>query len=170
MGLATTLYVGTDISEAMNRTRFYGPGGEEVGRGFESANDLPGTEGLALEAINRANRIGAGQLMWGLEATNLFWWHLGCFLTTNPGLLSRGLRLYTFNPRVVSKFKESYPDLGKGDWVDAMVIADRLRFGRLPRSATWTSATSLFNGSPGTASTWWIKWFGKSRSLWATST
>jgi hypothetical protein len=33
---------------------------------------------------------------------------------------------------VVAKFRESYPDLGKDDWGDAMVIADRLRFGRLP--------------------------------------
>jgi hypothetical protein len=32
----------------------------------------------------------------------------------------------------VKKFKESYPDIGKDDWTDAMVIADRLRFGRLP--------------------------------------
>jgi hypothetical protein len=33
----------------------------------------------------------------------------------------------------VGKFRASYPDLGKSDWVDAgVVIADRLRFGRLP--------------------------------------
>lgn len=32
----------------------------------------------------------------------------------------------------MAKFRESYPDIGKGDWTDAMVIADRLRFGRLP--------------------------------------
>lgn len=32
----------------------------------------------------------------------------------------------------MKKFKESYPDIGKDDWTDAMVIADRLRFGRLP--------------------------------------
>ena len=42
------------------------------------------------------------------------------------------MKLYSFNPRVVTKFRESYPDLGKDDWTDAMVIADRLRFGRLP--------------------------------------
>lgn len=32
----------------------------------------------------------------------------------------------------MAKFKESYADLGRGDWVDAMVIADRLRF-RVPQ-------------------------------------
>jgi hypothetical protein len=32
----------------------------------------------------------------------------------------------------VAVFRKAHPDLGKGDWSDAMVIAGRLRFGRLP--------------------------------------
>jgi transposase len=127
-----TLYVGTDISEKMNRSRFYDAAGEEVGRRVESANDLPGSESLVHEALRRAAKIGAQEILWGLEATNLFWWHLACFLTTHPDLLAGRLKCYTFNPRQVAKFRESYPDIGKGDWTDAMVIADRLRFGRLP--------------------------------------
>ena len=31
------------------------------------------------------------------------------------------------------KFKEAYPDLPKNDWVDAFVIADHLRFGRIAK-------------------------------------
>jgi transposase len=130
--LSTTLYVGTDISERVNRTRFYDEGGKEIGGRMESQNDLPGSRDLAAESVARAHRIGAKQILWGLEATNLFWWHLATFLTTHPELLAHGLRCYTFNPRQVKKFKESYPDIGKDDWTDAMVIADRLRFGRLP--------------------------------------
>jgi hypothetical protein len=132
MPLSTTLYVGTDVSQAVNRTRFFDSEGNEVGRGFESANDLPGSKALVAEAIRRADVIGAGELRWAVEATNLFWWHLATYLTTSPELIGRGLKLFSFNPRVVAKFREAYPDLGKGDWSDAMVIADRLRFGRLP--------------------------------------
>src|SRR5215216_7794420 len=132
MPLSTTLYVGTDISERVNRTRFYDEGGKEIGGRMESQNVLPGSRDLAGESVARAHRIGAKQILWGLEATNLFWWHLAPFLTTHPELLAHGLRCYTFNPRQVKKFKESYPDIGKDDWTDAMVIADRLRFGRLP--------------------------------------
>lgn len=132
MLLASTLYVGTDISEKANRTRFYDGSGAEIGARVESANDLPGAHELAGKALSRAEQIGAVEILWGLEATNLFWWHLASFLTTNPQLLAGGLRCYTFNPRQVKKFKESYPDIGKDDWTDAMVIADRLRFGRLP--------------------------------------
>jgi transposase len=128
----TALYVGTDISEKVNRTRFYDEGGKEIGTRLESVNDLPGSSELAKQALRRAALSGAAEILWGLEATNLFWWHLATFLTTNPELLACGLKCYTFNPRQVSKFKESYPDIGKDDWTDAMVIADRLRFGRLP--------------------------------------
>ena len=95
MPLGPTLYVGTDISEAVNRTRFLDPGETEVGRGFSSANDLPGS-------------------------------------ATHPELLAAGLKVWVFNPRQVASLKDAYGDLGKGDWVDALVIADRLRFGRLP--------------------------------------
>ncbi|MBI2236976.1 MAG: IS110 family transposase, partial [Actinobacteria bacterium] len=132
MPLGPTLFVGTDISEAMNRTRFLDPGETEVGRGFSSANDLPGSEELAQEALRRARQIGAREIRWGLEATNLFWWHLATYLTTHPDLVAGGLKVWVFNPRQVAGFKEAYGDLGKGDWVDALVIADRLRFGRLP--------------------------------------
>jgi len=130
--LGPTLYVGTDISEAINRTRFLDSSGTEVGRGFTSANDLPGTEQLAEEALRRARATGAGEIRWGLEATNLFWWHLATYLTTCPDLLAAGLKAWVFNPRQVSSFKDAYGDVGKGDWMDALVIADRLRFGRLP--------------------------------------
>ena len=37
------------------------------------------------------------------------------------------------NPKQVSKFKETYPGLPKNDPVDAFVIADHLRFGRMNR-------------------------------------
>lgn len=132
MLLANTLYVGTDISEKANRSRFYDASGDEIGGRVETANDLPGTKDLAGKALSRAEQINATEILWGLEATNLFWWHLASFLTTHPQLLASGLKCYTFNPRLVKKFKESYPDIGKDDWTDAMVIADRLRFGRLP--------------------------------------
>jgi len=130
--LSTILFVGTDVSQAINRTRFFDGAGNEVGRRYESSNDLPGSGALVAEALDRADTIGADGIRWGLEATNLFWWHLAVFLTTSPELAAHGLELYSFNPRVVAKFRESYPDLGKDDWADAMVIADRLRFGRLP--------------------------------------
>lgn len=116
----------------MNRTRFLGPGGTEVGGGFTSANDPPGSEGLAEEALRRARGIGATGIRWGLEATDPFRWHLATYLTTHPDLVAAGLEPWVFDPRQVASFKDAYGDPGKGDRVDALVIADRLRSGRLP--------------------------------------
>ena len=41
--------------------------------------------------------------------------------------------IHVLNQKQVHKFKEAYPDLPKNDWVDAFVIADHLRFGRIAR-------------------------------------
>jgi len=40
--------------------------------------------------------------------------------------------IYQLNPKLVRNFKRVYPDKEKTDTVDAYVITDRLRFGRLP--------------------------------------
>ena len=42
-------------------------------------------------------------------------------------------RSMSSSPKQVRKFKEAYPDLPKNDWVDAFVIADHLRFGRIAK-------------------------------------
>ena len=43
-----------------------------------------------------------------------------------------GAKVYIINPKLIKKFKEAYTDLDKTDNIDAWVIADRLRFGRIP--------------------------------------
>ena len=42
-------------------------------------------------------------------------------------------KIHVLNPKQVRKFKDAYPDLPKNDFVDAFVIADHLRFGRIAR-------------------------------------
>lgn len=44
-------------------------------------------------------------------------------------------KVFTINPKLIKKFKESYEDLDKTDQIDVWIIADRLRFGRLRLSA-----------------------------------
>lgn len=40
----------------------------------------------------------------------------------------------TINAKLINKFKEAYVDLNKTDDIDPWIIADRLRFGRLPKT------------------------------------
>ncbi|MHA7584825.1 IS110 family RNA-guided transposase, partial [Paenibacillus vandeheii] len=46
-------------------------------------------------------------------------------------LKQRKTKVFTINPKLINKFKAAYADLDKTDRIDAWIIADRLRFGRL---------------------------------------
>ena len=73
--------------------------------------------------------------MVGMEATSLFWWHLHQFLSSHKKLNEElDVSVYTLNPKLIKKFRDLHSDLDKTDPIDAMVIADRLRFGKLPIS------------------------------------
>lgn len=67
-----------------------------------------------------------------MEATSMYWWHLSAYIATETSLSHLRPKVYSFNPKIVKGFKKSYPSLPKTDRIDAWVIADRLRFGRLP--------------------------------------
>ena len=71
--------------------------------------------------------------MIGLEATSIYGDSL-VYALREDGRLGRFQRkIHVLNPKQVKKFKEAYPDLPKNDFVDAFVIADHLRFGRIAR-------------------------------------
>ena len=67
----------------------------------------------------------------GLEATSVYGDNLVYFLKEDTTLASFDRKIHVLNPKQVNKFKESYNDLPKNDYVDAFVIADCLRFGRI---------------------------------------
>jgi len=68
----------------------------------------------------------------GLEFTSVYSWHPAMFLHEDRALQERGTKVFTINPKLISKFREAYSDLDKTDYVDAWMIADRLRFERPP--------------------------------------
>ena len=67
----------------------------------------------------------------GMESTSIYGNHLVHSLWEDGTLGRCQRKIHVLNPKQVSKFKEAYPDLPKNDWVDAFVIADCLRFGRI---------------------------------------
>jgi len=126
-----TLFVGIDVSKQTNEVLAMNQAGERVDS-FRSGNDLPGADSLCQRL---AKLMAAGhfdRLVIGVEATGIYAWHLTQYLRQAPVLQPFQPIVYTFNPKVVRGFKKAYPELPKTDQVDAWVIADRLRFGRLP--------------------------------------
>ena len=130
--MAGTLFVGVDVSGASNVVCAMTQEGTQRLR-CTVVNDRPGAEGLVQRVIRVLTSLNLDQVVFGLEATGLLAWHLRRYLVEDPSLKPYQPTIHMLNPKVVAGFKEAYTSLPKTDAVDAWVIADRLRFGRLPR-------------------------------------
>ena len=129
-----SLFVGIDVSSKDFKVKVMNDQGDEVTKRFQASNDRLGVESLSTYLVNACKANSQVRLVIGMEATSVYIWHIQMFLAEEPNLAPFNPQIYSFNPKIVSKFKESYLDLPKNDWVDAWVIADRLRFGRLPEN------------------------------------
>ncbi|EOC99694.1 hypothetical protein L21TH_2274 [Caldisalinibacter kiritimatiensis] len=69
-----------------------------------------------------------------MESTSVYSWHPAIFFNEDEALKEFNTKVYTINPKLIKKFKDAYVVLDKTDDIDAFIIADRLRFGRLPLS------------------------------------
>lgn len=125
-----TLNVGIDVSSQEHAVRLLDEAGDPQGGEFAVANNLSGAKAL-LEHLDQV----AGdydQVLVGLEATGIYWWHLYRFLQQKAQEASPPRRVVVFNPKVIHGFREVYTAMDKTDPQDAFLIAERLRFGRLP--------------------------------------
>jgi len=127
-----SLLLGIDVAMAENACCPLLEDGTEARRRFTLPNNLPGAEQLVKEILMLIERYGLNRLLVGLEATNLYWWHLACFLISCPELAPFQPRVYAFNPRLIRAFKKALTDSGKSDIADAYAVTERLRFGQLP--------------------------------------
>src|SRR5699024_12130847 len=82
--------------------------------------------------INSTKGQSIGILRIGLESTCVYSFHPSMFLDNDDSLQALGAKVYVMNPKQIANFKKSYNDMDKTDEIDAFVIADYLRFGRMP--------------------------------------
>src|SRR5699024_10722915 len=74
------------------------------------------------------------ELRIGLESTSVYSFHPSMFLHNDKFIQTLGGQVFVMNPKQIANFKKSYSDMDKTDEIDAFVIADYMRFGRLPMS------------------------------------
>jgi transposase len=130
------LIVGIDIGSVNFFACFMDSDGELLTKkSVEFANDYNGASQLVHQSIQLFKEHQLNSISFGMEATSNYNWHLQTFLCTNTELSNYNVAVYCINPRLTKGFKNAYPDLQHNDKVDAFVIADRLRFGRLPVEA-----------------------------------
>ena len=124
------LFVGIDVSSEELEACFMNPEGDTL-ETLKVENNLHGASHLRDRIVAVADKLSSSEIHIGLEATSVYSWHPAMYLHEQEPLQKRNAKVFTINPKLINKFREAYPDLDKTDQIDAWIIADRLRFGRL---------------------------------------
>lgn len=124
------LYVGIDVSSKNNVTYLMKPDGSKHSS-FSVQNNIGGAKILSEKIVSAMNSLALTDVVIGMEATSIYGDHLVHSLREDGNLGMFQRKIHVLNPKQVKKFKDAYPDLPKNDFVDAFIIADHLRFGRI---------------------------------------
>lgn len=124
------LYVGIDVSSKDNVVYLMKPDGTKI-KNFSVPNSKDGSKRLVKEVLSALTSFSLTDVIFGLEATSVYGDNLVYFLREDGSLTPYNRKIHVLNPKQVNKFKESYNDLPKNDYVDSFIIADCLRFGRI---------------------------------------
>lgn len=127
-----SLFTGIDISSKTNVAYLMRPDGSKYSS-FAVQNNQGGAKILSERIVSALNALQLDAVVIGMEATSIYGNNLVYALRQDGSLGRFQRKIHVLNPKQVKKFKESYPELPKNDWVDAFVIADHLRFGRIAR-------------------------------------
>jgi len=126
------LYVGIDVDLRKNTVHCMAPSGDTLKK-FKVPNNFDGALALVDNIVELSARHSLQEVILGLEATSNYGYHLAALFKDSEKLASFSPKIHVLNAKAVHNFKKSYSDLPKNDDVDAWVIADKLRFGRLPQ-------------------------------------
>ncbi|HWR42072.1 IS110 family transposase [Sporomusa sp.] len=140
--LLSTLFVGIDVSSRENVVCAIDYEAQKLLR-FSVPNNHPGAVEMAekLHAFLYENR-DINKLMVALESTSFYGIHIANYLSSCELLMPFYTHVYCLNPKMIANYKKSYIDLGKNDAVDAFVIADFARVGRIT-TAPWRGSQFL---------------------------
>lgn len=125
-----TLFVGIDVSSKTNVC---------VGLNFDSEellhlkidNNYNGACILKNELVHLIDKYNFETTLIALESTSFYGLHVANYLSDNPDLQKRNAYVFCLNPKMISNYKKSFIGLDKTDPIDAFVIADFARVGRI---------------------------------------
>ena len=124
------LYVGIDIGSRNNVAYLMLPNGDMHSR-FPIENTLGGYRSVAKKVVAALESQAIDAVQIGMEATSVYGEHFVHAFREDDSLDRFERKIHVLNPKQVRKFKEFYNDLPKNDYIDAFIIADCLRFGRI---------------------------------------
>ena len=124
------LYVGIDVSSKSNVVYLMLHDGEKHSN-FSVPNSQDGSTQMVKRILSVLTSHSLDTVIIGLEATSVYGDNLVYFLREDAILAPYNRKIHVLNPKQVKKFKDSYNDLPKNDYIDSFIIADCLRFGRI---------------------------------------
>lgn len=125
------LYLGHDLGVDRVATAAVLDTGLEVCKRFSAPHTPAGFQDLFRRVAELVRRHKVTELAVGMESTGVLAWHLCEAYRSCEQLAGVPLKLYLMNPRIVSAFKATFGEKPKDDYLDAYVIAERVRFGQL---------------------------------------
>ena len=124
------LFVGIDAGSRDNAVYIMLPDGSKHSS-FMAQNNLGGARTISKNVVSALTEKKLSIVTIGIEATSVYGDNLMCFLREDGALARFERKLHVLNPKQAKKFKDVHPDLPKNGPIDAFVIADNLRFGRI---------------------------------------
>ena len=126
------LFVGIDIGSKDNACYLMRADGSK-----HSSFSVPNNRDGAKLIVDRVTSVLLAQnipsVVIGMEATSVYGDNLMYYLRESGSLGRFERHLHMLNPKQVKKFKDTYLDMPKNDYIDSFVIADTLRFGRITK-------------------------------------
>ena len=91
--ICMTLFVGIDVSAKDFKVRVLNSTGEEPAKRFKAENNLPGSQSLIAYLLPICRQHHVSRLVFGLESTSIYSWHLQMFLAEQDsgGVCTSGL-------------------------------------------------------------------------------
>lgn len=128
----STLFVGLDLSLKNVAAAFKLDDATEPIKRFSFTHNPSGVDKLVGNIDLVTSKLGITEVEIGMEATGNLWVQLIETLRNHPGLAHLKVKVHNLNARQVARFKKIYPDIPKTDPLDALMVAEYLRFRRLP--------------------------------------
>lgn len=128
------LFIGMDVSQKDVKVYMMDQDENEATKRFAVDNNPDGAGQIITKTLDCCQRLNTEKVFIGLESTSVYGMPLQYALADAPELKPYKPSITCFNSKIVNNFKKSLGNLPKNDWVDAYTIAERLRFGRLPKS------------------------------------
>ena len=139
--ILSTLFVGIDVSSKTNVLCALDFQGNKL-LNLKTLNNNPGAESMSDSILECLISNDLKFAVIALESTSIYSIHVANFLSSYEGLAFFNPKVYCLNPKTIKNYRKSFVDMDKTDPLDAYVIADYARCGRI-NSSPWRGSQFL---------------------------